>query len=230
MQNLFPEEYNFYPRSWILPDEFQLFTAQVDGTPSHGLESYCGCYRVLGFVCWELGPEVPRELRLAKGVSNSTQLVLAATMADCRVEQVGWQVGKLKKWVLTWGDSPDTDIWSCIRRSGFGEPGDRATELEQMAEPIQGLRLFEWILEVWSQGMKCGRSGSASRPGSRSDKLRGGGNLLSVNLFQNQFSNHPFHIEAVCLSMKYFVENQSAIYVLVCFWTLLCSIHLCVYS
>ncbi|EAW87506.1 tubulin polyglutamylase TTLL11 isoform b [Homo sapiens] len=29
MQNLFPEEYNFYPRSWILPDEFQLFVAQV---------------------------------------------------------------------------------------------------------------------------------------------------------------------------------------------------------
>ncbi|XP_036288791.1 tubulin polyglutamylase TTLL11 isoform X3 [Pipistrellus kuhlii] len=38
MQNLFPEEYNFYPRSWILPDEFQLFTAQVqmvkEGDPS----------------------------------------------------------------------------------------------------------------------------------------------------------------------------------------------------
>ncbi|XP_047380468.1 tubulin polyglutamylase TTLL11 isoform X1 [Sciurus carolinensis] len=38
MQNLFPEEYNFYPRSWILPDEFQLFVTQVrmvkDGNPS----------------------------------------------------------------------------------------------------------------------------------------------------------------------------------------------------
>ncbi|XP_026369685.4 tubulin polyglutamylase TTLL11 isoform X1 [Ursus arctos] len=38
MQHLFPEEYNFYPRSWILPDEFQLFVAQVrmvkDGDPS----------------------------------------------------------------------------------------------------------------------------------------------------------------------------------------------------
>ncbi|XP_063083014.1 tubulin polyglutamylase TTLL11 isoform X2 [Cavia porcellus] len=38
MQNLFPEEYNFYPRSWILPDEFQLFVAQVqmvkNGDPS----------------------------------------------------------------------------------------------------------------------------------------------------------------------------------------------------
>nr|XP_048288247.1 tubulin polyglutamylase TTLL11 [Myodes glareolus] len=38
MQNLFPEEYNFYPRSWILPDEFQLFVTQVrmvkDGDPS----------------------------------------------------------------------------------------------------------------------------------------------------------------------------------------------------
>ncbi|XP_053777007.1 tubulin polyglutamylase TTLL11 isoform X1 [Desmodus rotundus] len=38
MQSLFPEEYNFYPRSWILPDEFQLFAAQVrmvkDGNPS----------------------------------------------------------------------------------------------------------------------------------------------------------------------------------------------------
>nr|XP_045009691.1 tubulin polyglutamylase TTLL11 isoform X3 [Jaculus jaculus] len=29
MQSLFPEEYNFYPRSWILPEEFQLFVAQV---------------------------------------------------------------------------------------------------------------------------------------------------------------------------------------------------------
>ncbi|MBN3320161.1 TTL11 polyglutamylase, partial [Atractosteus spatula] len=29
MQELFPEEYNFYPRSWILPEEFQLFAAQV---------------------------------------------------------------------------------------------------------------------------------------------------------------------------------------------------------
>ncbi|XP_074149074.1 tubulin polyglutamylase TTLL11 isoform X1 [Sminthopsis crassicaudata] len=38
MQDLFPEEYNFYPRSWILPDEFQLFVTQVrmvkDGDPS----------------------------------------------------------------------------------------------------------------------------------------------------------------------------------------------------
>ncbi|XP_049629026.1 tubulin polyglutamylase TTLL11 [Suncus etruscus] len=29
MQSLFPEEYNFYPRSWILPDELQLFITQV---------------------------------------------------------------------------------------------------------------------------------------------------------------------------------------------------------
>ncbi|KAL4617430.1 tubulin polyglutamylase TTLL11 [Arapaima gigas] len=29
MQELFPEEYNFYPRSWILPEEFQLFSTQV---------------------------------------------------------------------------------------------------------------------------------------------------------------------------------------------------------
>ncbi|XP_076999178.1 tubulin polyglutamylase TTLL11 isoform X3 [Tamandua tetradactyla] len=38
MQDLFPEEYNFYPRSWILPEEFQLFVAQVrmvkDGDPT----------------------------------------------------------------------------------------------------------------------------------------------------------------------------------------------------
>uniref|UniRef100_A0A5F9C267 Tubulin tyrosine ligase like 11 n=1 Tax=Oryctolagus cuniculus TaxID=9986 RepID=A0A5F9C267_RABIT len=31
MQSLFPQEYNFYPRSWILPDEFQLFVAQILG-------------------------------------------------------------------------------------------------------------------------------------------------------------------------------------------------------
>lgn len=35
MQNLFPEEYSFYPRSWILPDEFQLFAAQVDALRPH---------------------------------------------------------------------------------------------------------------------------------------------------------------------------------------------------
>nr|XP_027791635.1 tubulin polyglutamylase TTLL11 [Marmota flaviventris] len=38
MQNLFPEEYNFYPRSWILPEEFQLFVTQIqmvkDDNPS----------------------------------------------------------------------------------------------------------------------------------------------------------------------------------------------------
>ncbi|KAM8934303.1 tubulin polyglutamylase TTLL11 [Pelodytes ibericus] len=29
MQELFPEEYNFYPQSWILPEEFPIFAAQV---------------------------------------------------------------------------------------------------------------------------------------------------------------------------------------------------------
>ncbi|CAG05225.1 unnamed protein product, partial [Tetraodon nigroviridis] len=29
MQELFPEEYDFYPRSWILPEEYQLFCAQI---------------------------------------------------------------------------------------------------------------------------------------------------------------------------------------------------------
>lgn len=29
MQELFPEEYDFYPRSWILPEEYQQFTTQV---------------------------------------------------------------------------------------------------------------------------------------------------------------------------------------------------------
>ncbi|KAG9354237.1 hypothetical protein JZ751_012361 [Albula glossodonta] len=29
MQELFPEEYNFYPRSWILPEEYQLFATQI---------------------------------------------------------------------------------------------------------------------------------------------------------------------------------------------------------
>ncbi|XP_063172380.1 tubulin polyglutamylase TTLL11 [Candoia aspera] len=30
MQELFPEEYNFYPRSWILPDEFAIFLTEVN--------------------------------------------------------------------------------------------------------------------------------------------------------------------------------------------------------
>nr|XP_060613570.1 tubulin polyglutamylase TTLL11 [Anolis sagrei ordinatus] len=38
MQELFPEEYNFYPRSWILPEEFAIFLAEVhmikDNNPS----------------------------------------------------------------------------------------------------------------------------------------------------------------------------------------------------
>ncbi|XP_062844643.1 tubulin polyglutamylase TTLL11 [Trichomycterus rosablanca] len=29
MQQLFPEEYNFYPRSWILPEEYQLFSNHI---------------------------------------------------------------------------------------------------------------------------------------------------------------------------------------------------------
>ncbi|KAJ6651706.1 hypothetical protein lerEdw1_020696, partial [Lerista edwardsae] len=29
MQDLFPEEYNFYPRSWILPEEFTIFLTEV---------------------------------------------------------------------------------------------------------------------------------------------------------------------------------------------------------
>ncbi|XP_017286699.1 tubulin polyglutamylase TTLL11 [Kryptolebias marmoratus] len=29
MQQLFPEEYDFYPRSWILPEEYQQFSAQI---------------------------------------------------------------------------------------------------------------------------------------------------------------------------------------------------------
>ncbi|XP_015240035.1 PREDICTED: tubulin polyglutamylase TTLL11 [Cyprinodon variegatus] len=29
MQDLFPEEYDFYPRSWILPEEYQQFSAQI---------------------------------------------------------------------------------------------------------------------------------------------------------------------------------------------------------
>uniref|UniRef100_A0A8C6TMM3 Tubulin tyrosine ligase-like family, member 11 n=1 Tax=Neogobius melanostomus TaxID=47308 RepID=A0A8C6TMM3_9GOBI len=41
MQELFPEEYDFYPRSWILPQEYQQFTAQIcmvkenDATANH---------------------------------------------------------------------------------------------------------------------------------------------------------------------------------------------------
>lgn len=31
MQELFPEEYNFYPRSWILPEEFAIFLTEVGG-------------------------------------------------------------------------------------------------------------------------------------------------------------------------------------------------------
>lgn len=52
MQNLFPEEYNFYPRSWILPDEFQLFVAQVDSALSPRPLNYV----MFAIVSRELGP------------------------------------------------------------------------------------------------------------------------------------------------------------------------------
>lgn len=39
MQELFPEEYDFYPRSWILPEEFQLFCAQAGS-------QQCWCLKV----------------------------------------------------------------------------------------------------------------------------------------------------------------------------------------
>lgn len=69
MQSLFPEEYNFYPRSWILPDEFQLFAAQVDAAPS----PWPLDYTVVATVSWELGQGVPGKLRLAQGVFDGTQ-------------------------------------------------------------------------------------------------------------------------------------------------------------
>lgn len=37
MQDLFPLEYDFYPRSWILPEELSLFVAEVDYFYSHDI-------------------------------------------------------------------------------------------------------------------------------------------------------------------------------------------------
>lgn len=45
MQDLFPLEYNFYPRSWILPEELPLFVAEVDRVYSHS-----------SMTCWVLLP------------------------------------------------------------------------------------------------------------------------------------------------------------------------------
>lgn len=61
MQSLFPEEYNFYPRSWILPDELQLFITQVDAlTPSPGPQIAPLLLLDLGVMgdatCWGLSP------------------------------------------------------------------------------------------------------------------------------------------------------------------------------
>ena len=91
MQNLFPEEYNFYPRSWILPDEFQLFVAQVDDTLSLGPLNYV----MVATVFWKLGPGscvlgagvgggrwgVLGKLRLAKGVSQQYTVCPNSTLA-----------------------------------------------------------------------------------------------------------------------------------------------------
>lgn len=42
MQELFPEEYDFYPRSWILPEEYQQFSTQVQ---PHKLVNRTSVYR-----------------------------------------------------------------------------------------------------------------------------------------------------------------------------------------
>lgn len=54
MQDLFPEEYNFYPRSWILPEEFPLFVAEVYHFSSCSLNNVAGrllwpCHSLLPF-------------------------------------------------------------------------------------------------------------------------------------------------------------------------------------
>ncbi|XP_068609101.1 tubulin polyglutamylase TTLL11 [Brachionichthys hirsutus] len=36
MQELFPEDFDFYPRSWILPEEYQQFTAQIRSAKDDG--------------------------------------------------------------------------------------------------------------------------------------------------------------------------------------------------
>lgn len=51
MQELFPEEYNFYPRSWILPEEYQLFSTQVQNRPvNKGTRTHCNVSTTLNSI------------------------------------------------------------------------------------------------------------------------------------------------------------------------------------
>ncbi|XP_037548473.1 tubulin polyglutamylase TTLL11 [Nematolebias whitei] len=78
MQQLFPEEYDFYPRSWILPEEYQQFSAQIrlgkeneiSGTPTFivkpdGGSQGCGIYLIRD----------PNDLKLVVG-SQAKQAVV----------------------------------------------------------------------------------------------------------------------------------------------------------
>lgn len=49
MQQLFPEEYNFYPRSWIMPEEYQLFSAHVHDN-TYNLLSFVSPLLMIDFI------------------------------------------------------------------------------------------------------------------------------------------------------------------------------------
>lgn len=51
MQDLFPVEYNFYPRSWILPEEFPLFVAEVSCSDSEQCNLCVVTVRFFSFSC-----------------------------------------------------------------------------------------------------------------------------------------------------------------------------------
>lgn len=64
MQDLFPLEYNFYPRSWILPEELPLFMAEVHNFDSQNTVTCCILYP-----CYSLVFYLPDYLKLHLGMT-----------------------------------------------------------------------------------------------------------------------------------------------------------------
>lgn len=65
MQDLFPVEYNFYPRSWILPEEFPLFVTEVSCSDSEQCNLLCVV--AVQFFSFSYWPNYLKSLSRCKG-------------------------------------------------------------------------------------------------------------------------------------------------------------------
>lgn len=201
MQNLFPEEYNFYPRSWILPDEFQLFVAQVGSTtspwPVNSMTAATGSW-VMCAGSWGKG-----SLGSWDWPGGEVSLTGHSRYCSDQGSLQSWtdrMTGKLKKWVLTPGEWPE-DGYQELNHGvrAFEEPGRHSGSRQVSPQADWGcLGESQKCGLPASCVVKHGRSSSVSRPGSRSYQWRGKPfKCPALILFQNQFSCDPFHIQTL---------------------------------